>query len=416
MGQPISLLVVGGGAAGMMAAITAARRGCAVTVLERMQRVGKKLLATGNGRCNFTNVHCAAGHYHGGQPGFVEAVLAQFDAAATLDFFRQLGIEPRVEEDGKVYPRSGQASSVLDVLRDEMERLHVNVIAEARAQTVTPRRGGFECQCTNGTTCAADRVILATGGQAAPNLGSNGTGFKIAQQLGHTIVEPAPALVQICLDAPFLKHLSGQKVDGAASIGADDICCGSASGELLFTDYGISGLPILHLSRHVSRPPHPGASMALRVDLFPEWGEDELAVKIEERIACAPGKTVEFCFVGLLPKRVIAVLLRESGIPEIQRLCGTLSQDEIRKLCHTMKDWRLQCAGTKSWMDAQVTAGGVDVRDVNSRTLESKRTPGIYFCGELLDIDGDCGGFNLQWAWSSGYVAAIHAARNEDSL
>lgn len=410
MKQPTSLLIVGGGAAGMMAAIVAARQGCRVTILERMQRVGKKLLATGNGRCNLTNVRCAAEHYHGGQPGFVEAVLTQFDVPATLEFFRKLGIEPRVEEDGKVYPRSGQASSVLEVLRDEMERLQVQVIAEARAQTITPHRNGFECRCTNETSWTADRVILAAGGQAAPNLGSNGTGFKLAQQLGHTLVEPVPALVQVCLDAPFLKHLSGQKVNGVASLWADGVCCGTAGGELLFADYGISGLPILHLSRHVSRPPRPGASMVLRLDLFPEWSEDELAGKIEERIAWAPGKTVEFCFVGLLPKRFIAVLLREAGLTELKRLCGDLDESEIRKLAHTMKDWPLVCAGTKSWMDAQVTAGGVDVSEVDSHTLESKRTPGIYLCGELLDIDGDSGGYNLQWAWSSGYVAALHAA------
>ena len=411
MEKSISILVVGGGSAGMVAAITAARQGCTVTVLERMQRVGKKLLATGNGRCNLTNLHCTPENYHGGYPGFVESVFAQFDVPATLEFFRKLGVEPRAEDDGKVYPRSGQAASVLDVLRDEMDRLGVQVIAEARAQSLIRRGSGFECHCTNETAWSAQHVILAAGGQSTPNLGSNGTGYKLAQQIGHTIIEPTPALVQICLAAPFLKHLAGQKLQGTASLFADGDPCGSASGELLFADYGISGLPILHLSRHVSRPPRDGAAMVLQLDLFPEWSVEDLEMKIQERIAAAPEKTAEFCFVGLLPKRTIAVLLREAGIEDIQRPCGALEAAAVQALAKLLKGWRIPCSGTKSWMDAQVTSGGVHVREINPETLESKCTPGVFLCGELLDIDGDCGGYNLQWAWSSGHVAAIHAAK-----
>ena len=408
--KKIRVVVVGGGAAGMTAAIVAARRGATVTVIERMSRVGKKLLATGNGRCNLTNTEQGVDSYHGANPRFVEDAFDQFNVSQTLSFFEELGIEPLIEEDGLVYPASGQASSVLDVLRYEMEQLGVQVLCNTPIHRIEKRQKEFRCLGADSGEYPADRVIIAAGGKSAPNLGSNGSGFKIAEDLGHKVKTPFPALVQVCLDVPFLKRLSGIRIRGGAECRIDDVAAGSERGEMLFTDYGISGIPILQLSRSISEHTGSGRKLSIHLDLFPDWSERNLVARIVRRISCNPGKPLQMSFVGLLHKRLIAVILQEAGFENIRSACGELSQKEILRIAARMKDWPLQCIGVKSWMFSQVTAGGVDVGEVNPRTMESKIVSGVYFAGEVLDIDGDCGGYNLQWAWSSGYVAGMNTA------
>ncbi len=404
------IIIVGGGAAGMTAAIVAARRGAAVTVVERMSRVGKKLLATGNGRCNLTNTNRDIEKYHGANPRFVLGAFDQFHVKETLAFFEELGIESVVEEDGAVYPASGQASSVLDVLRYEMEELGVEVICDTAINRIEKGKAGFRCLCSDGGEYAADRVIIAAGGKSSPNLGSNGSGFRIAEGLGHRVKAPFPALVQVRLDAPFLKRLAGIRIRGRAECRIDDAVTGGERGELLFTDYGISGIPILQLSRSISEHSGTGRKLSLHLDLFPDSNPKEVAGRIVRRIAFNPRKPLEMSFVGFLHKRLTGVILREAGFGNGRLACGDLSGQEIHRLAGRMKDWPLRCTGVKSWMFSQVTAGGVDVGDVNPRTMESKIVPGIYFAGEILDIDGDCGGYNLQWAWSSGHTAGMNAA------
>ncbi len=404
------IVIVGGGAAGMTAAIVAARQGTAVTVIERMSRVGKKLLATGNGRCNLTNMYQGIEKYHGSNPQFVLGALERFNVKQALAFFEELGIEPVIEENGYVYPASGQASSVLDVLRYEMERLGVKVFCDTRINRIEMGEKGFRCIGADGRAYTADRVIVAAGGKSSPNLGSNGSGFKIAEEIGHTVHKPFPALVQIRLDAPYLKRLSGIRIQGRAECRIDDVVAGCERGELLFTDYGISGIPILQLSRPVSEHAGSGRKMSLHLDLFPDWTDKDLAARIARRISFNPQKPLQMSFVGLLHKRLIAAILQESGFDNARSACGELNQQEIQHIAGLMKNWPLRCTGVQSWMFSQVTAGGVDVAEVNPGTMESKIIPGLYFAGEVLDIDGDCGGYNLQWAWSSGYVAGMNAA------
>jgi predicted Rossmann fold flavoprotein len=404
------IAIVGGGAAGMMASIVAARRGATVTVIERLNRVGKKLLATGNGRCNLTNTNLSIDKYHGGNPQFALNALDQFNVGRTLSFFEELGIEPNIEKDGKVYPASGQAASVLDVLRYEMEQLGVKVICDTRIKRIERKRKDFHCLCADNGEYPVNRVIIAAGGKSSPNLGSNGSGLKIAERLGHTVKTPFPALVQIRLDAPYLKRLSGVRIQGRAESRIDGEVQGSETGELLFTDYGISGIPAMQLSRTISEHAKTNRKLSLHLDLFPDSTLQETADRITRRIGFNPQKPLEMCFVGLLHKRLITVILREAGMENIHSACGDLTQHAIRRIAAQIKDWSLKCAGVQSWMFSQVTAGGVNVDEVDSRTMESKIVPGIYLAGEILDIDGDCGGFNLQWAWSSGYVAGMHAA------
>jgi predicted Rossmann fold flavoprotein len=404
------IVVVGGGAAGMTAAIVAARQGAAVTVIERMSRVGKKLLATGNGRCNLTNTNRDIEKYHGANPRFALGAFDQFHVKETLAFFEEMGIEPVFDSDGTVYPASGQASSVLDVLRYEMEELDVQVICDTAINRIEKGKTGYRCLYSNGGEHPADRVIIAAGGKSSPNLGSNGSGFRIAEGLGHKVKTPFPALVQVRLDAPFLKRLAGIRIRSRAECRVDDAVKGSERGELLFTDYGISGIPILQLSRCISEHSRTGRQVSLHLDLFPDSNQNEVAGRISRRIAFNPRKPLEMSFVGVLHKRLIGAILREAGFSNLRSACGDLTGQEIHRLAGRMKDWSLRCAGVKSWMFSQVTAGGVDVGDVNPRTMESKIVPGIYFAGEILDIDGDCGGYNLQWAWSSGHIAGMNAA------
>jgi len=404
------VIVVGGGASGLVAAIMAARHGAHVTVLERMQRVGKKLLATGNGRCNLANRRLDAGRYHGADPAFVEGVFAQFGLEETLAFFDELGVCTEEEDEGKLFPASRQASSVLDVLRYEMARLGVVELCDVIVHGIERTRGGLRCICGDGRTFDAARVIVCTGGKSAPNLGSNGGGFKLAQALGHTVVEPFPALVQVRLDAPYLERIAGVGIQGKAEVWVEGSLEGAETGELLFAKYGISSTAILQLSRVMSEATLKQRETQLRIDMFPTLAHAALEALIRDRIAKDRQKPADFCFVGLIHKRLIPVLLQLAGIQEPRHPCGELQQVEVGRIASVMKEWTIPCIGTQSWMFSQVTAGGVATREVAPDTLESKRAPGVHFAGEVLDIDGDSGGYNLQWAWSSGFVAGTHAA------
>ncbi len=410
MNKPNQIIVIGGGASGMVAAIAAGRKGARVLLLERMQRVGKKILATGNGRCNYTNSNTNILCYHGSHPGFASDTLRRFNSEWTLDFFRELGVEPRMEADGKFFPFSNQAGSILDVLRYEMEQLGVEVICEQNVLKLKKQGSGFLCQCADGKEFPACKVIITTGGRSAPNFGSNGGGYKIAEGLGHKIITPFPALVQVRLNAPFLKRLKGLRLDGEAELFIDNESHRKEKGELLFTDYGISGPPILQISRSVSQFSKSGKDLFIQLDLFPNWSQEELILLITRRIAANPGKPIDMHFIGFLHKRLIPVVLKEAHIEEIHSPCGELTEKEIRCMAALVKAWRIPCTGTQSWMDSQVTAGGVDVSQVDPHTMESKIVPGVFFAGEVLDVDGDCGGYNLQWAWASGHVAGESAA------
>ncbi|HNY28099.1 MAG TPA: NAD(P)/FAD-dependent oxidoreductase [Candidatus Sumerlaeota bacterium] len=405
------IVVVGGGASGLVAAIVAARLGAPVLVIERMQRVGKKILATGNGRCNLANRFLSLDRYHSSDRGFVERVLGRFGLEQTLDFFRELGVETREEEDGKLFPLCGQASSVLDVLRYELDRLGVETLCDVRVQSVEAGSRGLSCVCTDGQILPCGRVIVATGGKSSPNLGSNGGGYKIAQGLGHRVVEPFPALVPIHLNAPFLKRLSGLKVEGGVCARVRGESRRTEAGELLFTDYGISGPPILQVSRLFSQAAICGWEAAVELDLFPRWSEVDLAERLARRFQEQAGKPLEFSFVGFLHKRLVPVVLKESGI-ESKGPCERLEPAAVKRLAALLKGWKIPVTGTESWMHSQVTAGGVELSEVEADTLESRLARGVYFAGEALDVDGDCGGFNLQWAWSSGQVAGTAAARS----
>lgn len=405
------VLIIGGGAAGMTAAIAAARQGAEVKIYEQMQRVGKKLLATGNGRCNVTNSEIKLERYHGSFVEFARYGLEKFDTSCTIEFFESIGITLKEEDDGKLYPYSGQASSVLDVMRYELNRLGVSEICETEVKKIFASKGSLSILLKDGTIEKGDRIIVATGGRANANLGSTGTGYKLVADLGHKIVDTFPALVQLKLDFPYLKAASGVKFVGEANVIEDGKVLKKDSGELLFTDYGISGPPILQLSRSAAESINRGRRPVIELDMFPEFTFEQLKELLNKKIRLDAQREIDFTMIGLINKKLIPIVLKLSGLLDIHTKVSQLTDSQINNLVLSMKKLQIEITGTQPFRDAQVTAGGIDVRDVEDKTMESKLVKGLYLCGELLDIDGDCGGFNLQWAWASGYLAGINAAK-----
>lgn len=403
------VIVVGGGAAGMMAAISARRKGAEVSILERNQRVGKKILATGNGRCNYTNAFLDVRNYHGNNPKFVYSPLSQFNVETTIDFFERLGITHVVEDKGKVFPLSFQASSVLDVLRYELEEIGVETLCDAYVKKIEKEKNIFRLTLDDNRKIKADKVIIATGGSAMPSSGSDGNGYTLAKEFGHSIVSPFPGLVQLKLEGDFFKRIDGVKIVGIATLLNNGSVIGEDSGDILFTNYGISGPPILQLSRRALELLNKNKRPVLKVSIISGKDKEELSEYLKIRFTYMPKKAIEIGLIGLLNKRLIPVILKEAGIDSKKNI-SQISNEEIDALAEILTDWRFNIIGSKSFDFAQVTAGGIDTREIDGRTMESKIVNGLYFAGEILDIDGDCGGFNLQWAWSSGYVAGLNSA------
>jgi predicted Rossmann fold flavoprotein len=409
MSKGIKVIVVGGGAAGMMAAISARRLGAEVTILEKNPRVGKKILATGNGRCNFTNMNAGPTCYHGNNPQFVVPALEKFSVKETLKFFEDLGIAPKVEERGKVFPMSDQASSFLDVLLYELQELEINTICEAEVTEIKKEDGTFRLRIRDGREFLGDKVILTPGGKAMPSSGSDGKSYDLVRKFGHTIVDIFPALVQIMLEGPFFKRIQGVKLVGTAEIIHNDKSLVKDRGDILFTNYGVSGPPILQISRKAGELLQDGEDVYLKINILDTIPKEDLRKFIAKRLRTANQKPLDFSLVGLINKRLIPVILAEAGFKDLKRPAVELSNKERETIVNILTDWRFKIRGTKGWQSAQVTAGGVDTREINPETMESKIVKGLYLAGEILDIDGLCGGFNLQWAWSSGYVAGQSA-------
>ena len=244
-----------------------------------------------------------------------------------------------------------------------------------------------------------------------PSTGSDGNGYTLATSFGHTVTKLFPALVQLKLEGPFFKQIQGVKVSGAAELFAEGRLVAKDRGDLLFANYGISGPPILQLSREAGRLLQEGREPVLKITLLEKFSPEELTALIRERFQRGARKTLEFCLVGLINKRLIRVLLQEAGFTDLRRHAGEVSEGEQQRIVQILQDWRFRVRGTKSWPSAQVTAGGVDTNELDPKTMESKLVKGLFFAGEVIDLDGRCGGFNLQWAWSSGFVAGRAAAR-----
>lgn len=411
MGRKVA--VVGGGAAGMMAAVQAAYAGARVTVYERNDRVGKKILSTGNGKCNFSNEDMRAACYYGSGAGYVDGFYKQFGVAETKTFFRELGMRIK-DRNGYLYPASEQAATVLDVLRYEMERLGIEICAGCRV-TGIDGPGNPGCRLTLETETAAykkrtyDAVILACGGRAAPKTGSDGTGLAMAKRLGHRIVPTVPALTALRCGETFWKQVAGVRCEARLMLYIDGNEVSSVQGELQLTDYGISGIPVFQFSRIAAYALQEGRTVTVKIDLMPDPGAaDTQEAFWAQRWERQKRQSMEQFVTGTVNKKVGLLLLKLAGIRETETVCE-IEGARRRKLELLFHAFEVTVKGTNSFEQAQVCAGGVDFAEVTDR-LESVRRPGLFFAGEMLDIDGICGGYNLQWAWSSGAVAGRAAA------
>ena len=401
------IAVIGGGASGLMAAITAKKSGKEVIILERKDRILKKVLITGNGRCNITNVNANISNYFGKNISSVENILNRFTPQDTMDFFNGLGIVCNEENRGKVYPLSGQASSVVDALRFEAEKLGIKIETEFYVRKIEKDGFKFRIYSEDRKKIEAGRVIIAAGGQSYPELGSNGSGFELAKELGHSVTKLSPSIVQLKTEKNQVKGLQGIKTDVAVTAYGDNKKICTYDGELLFTDYGISGNVVFNIS--FVMPLYK--NVEFEIDFMEKFDYNELYEMLKERKRILSHLTMENYFNGMINKKLGQFLSKVSGIEKLSKPVKDLNDSDIRKLCTVLKKYRVKILETTGFKNAQVTAGGVSLDEVNTETLESKIVKGLYFSGEVLDVYGECGGFNLQWAWASGHIAGENAAK-----
>lgn len=404
------VVIIGGGASGLTAAILCARNGALVTVVEHMDRVGKKILSTGNGRCNLTNLRMDPQCYRSSQEDFPMEVIQGFPVKETLLFFQGLGIEPK-NRNGYIYPNSDQASSVLDVLRCEMEYLGIEVMLSCRVMGIKAEGKdgeGFRIHTDQGVL-KADALILAAGSKAAPATGSDGSGYELAERLGHRIIKPLPALVQLRCQGNLYRQLAGIRTEARVSLWVDGVKTAEDQGELQLVDYGLSGIPVFQISRFAARALDERKGVVVQVDFLPFWEEKEAYGLLKKRAERLGYKSSEELLTGLLNKKLSGVLLKLASIHP-SRKAGELSGRELNHLIEQLKSYQAIVMSVNPFASAQICCGGVDTEEVEPRTMESRIRKGLYVVGELLDVDGICGGYNLQFAWSSGALAGIHAA------
>lgn len=394
-------IVVGGGAAGMTAAIVAARRGRDVTILEANREPGKKILATGNGRCNFTNRNLSVENYHGENEKFSLSVIHRFDNNAAVEFFEGLGVLSTSLESGRVYPATFDAKTVNRALRVELDHLGVPIVTDSRVVNIIASNL-FEIMTVSGKVYRSDVVVLATGGKCLPSSGSDGSGYALAEQLGHSIVPVAPGIVPLALKESWPAAVSGVKCDARLSVIVDGKPVAVFRGDTLFADYGITGTAVIQISGAALAALRRGRCVQLAIDFLPDV-EKNGEVFVEERCRFLGNRRAPEFLTGLVPEKLIPAILIAAEI-DVRSRAAEWNKAQRKALAVVLKSWTREVTGPKPGAEGQVSVGGVRTGEVNPRTMESKIKKGLYLVGELLDVDGDCGGYNLQWAWSSGYV------------
>lgn len=406
-----TVAIIGGGASGLVCAIECARtlklNGLhhKIVIFEKLQRVGKKILVTGNGRCNLTNTNLNLDFFHGDKD-FLEESLLHFGTEQTIEFFNSIGLLTKNEE-GRVYPLSNNANSVLDCLRFEAERLEVEVNCEIPVNSIKKDKNTFLIN----NKFKADKIIVATGGKSSSVHGSDGSGYRLLQNLGHEICTPLPSLVQITCSDTFCKQLKGVRANANITLICDNKEIKKEVGEIQFTDYGLSGIACMQLSRYVSiiLNENENSKLSAKIDLAQNLSKDKLNKFIFKRVQENPNLVCENLLIGILPKKLCQVILKVSNISYNLSLYK-LSKSDIDNITQNIKSFIMHINGTKGFNNSQVTCGGILCKDFNPITFESKKVNGLFACGEVLNIDGDCGGYNLQWAWQSGFLAGKSCA------
>jgi len=401
--------IIGAGPAGIMAAISASENGKRVLLIEKNDQIGRKILATGNGRCNLTNRNIKVERFHGATPSFVSSVIAQFDQNKTIKFFEDLGLMLKEEDRGRIFPRTNQASSVVEILEYKLKENNVEILLNATVKKIS-KDTNWNLLLEDGRNILSDRLIIATGGKAAHYLGSSGDGLFWARNMGHTVSSIYAALVPVETQEAWTKDVSGVKVEAKVWTTSNGEMISDKYGDLLFTHFGLSGPVVMSQSRFIA-PLVEQKEVKIHIDLFNDISEEVLAKNILRNFEMNGKKAVKNCLVGLIPQRLISIILMISGV-DGERKAAEVSREGRMTIAKTLKDLTLTVKSLRPLKEAQVTAGGIVCDEINSGTLESLILPGLYFAGEIIDVDADSGGFNLQWAWSSGYVAGKFADRD----
>ena len=397
-----TVAVIGAGASGMMAALTAAEnKENRVLLFERQQRAGRKLMATGNGRCNLSNTELTIQNYHGADPSFASFALEVFPPEKALAFFGSLGLLTVREPSGRVYPLSDSANSVVDILRFACACAGVELLAACPVRSVRREGDRFRLAAED-QGFMADAVIVACGGLAGGKLGGVSDGYELLCSLGHSRTSLAPALVQVTTDPEYPRALKGVRADAELKISCEGKQLAVSRGELQFTEKGLSGPVTFEVSRAVSSL--GGKPAEAQIDLLPDYTEQAVLAKLEEKASRFGAIPSEELFTGMVHNRLGKMLLKYAGLRS-QKTLAELSEAELQSAAAAAKDFCLRIKGTEGFDSAQVTAGGIRTEEFDPHTMESRLVPGLFACGEVLDIDGDCGGYNLQWAWASGRLA-----------
>ena len=404
----MEVLVIGAGASGLMAAITAARAGAKVTLLEKGNKPGRKLAVTGNGKCNLTNIRMDETCFRGDDPDFVLPVLTQLRVPDTIRFFSELGIYTK-NRDGGIYPHSEQATQVVQILMEEAQYRKVKCKYQTDIKGIEKKNGKFLVH-TEGWIYEADSCILATGSPAAPETGADSSGYELAKTFGHTIRPLYPVLTGLKAERSPFPKLAGLRCDGRITVFADGKELYSDAGELQFTTYGISGIPTFQVSHYAVKAWEEGHKVTLKVSFLPEFDEESLEGYIATRVEKNQYKTASGFLAGMFHQKLIDVLLKEAKIRPDEKV-KNFTPVMIKKLAGTILELPAEMTGHLDFSHAQVCTGGVSTGEIYAGTMESRLVKGLHFAGEMVDIDGACGGYNLQWAWSSGYVAGMHAAQ-----
>ena len=393
------IIIIGGGAAGLTAAISVKRknRNSKVAILELQNRVGKKLLATGNGRCNLTNMNTSKSNYHGSFD--VSETLNKYSPERLLDFFADIGLVCSVENNGLVYPLCKQASAVLDILRLTTEKLGVITICDCKVELIKKNKSVFNIR-TNIQNYTCDKVIVATGGKASPSCGGTGAGLDTLRNLGHKITPLHPILRPIEVKCDYMKSLKGIRASGSVTLYDENKILKSESGEIQFSENALSGICVFNLTPYLYNAKSPN----IRINLIDDYSEEEIYNELKKRRKLFANEYSENYFTGLFHKRIGIALLKHCNI-SVTKKCCELSDNEINKLCKTIRNWKFECVKNNDFSKAQVMMGGVYGKEIDNKTFESKLIKNLYICGEAIDICGDCGGFNLHFAFSSGIIA-----------
>jgi predicted Rossmann fold flavoprotein len=398
---PKSLAIIGAGASGLVAAIVAAKSGVKVKIFEKNNKAGKKILATGNGRCNITNKNIKTSNYHGSNPRFVNTAIDRFNTSTCEVFFESIGLHMSEGQNGRLYPASLQSSSVVDLLVYECKRQGVEILLNQEVIDIVKEGEKFTLHVED-KKYYSDFVLIASGGLAMPTLGASESGYKFAKKFGHTIIPTFASLVQLETKEDF-KSISGVKIQGAIEVLQGRERLAFASGDILFTNYGISGSAILDISRVANKLLQYNDKVSVSIDLMSQYSKEQLKNILLKRAKKTDGKTTSLWLEGFVNSKLAHFLSRNIRVKN----ADDINTKDIVNLVYMLKNFKATIIDSRGFKSAEVTAGGVSTDEVNPKTFESKLQKGLYLSGEVLDIDADCGGYNLHWAWASGYSVGI---------